>query len=108
MRSFVALGIVVVTLLLLAAKVTQHHRRAPPHTEPDEAEAEARALAPAGGRTPRPTRAAAWSGPTLRDLLDKAQGPAAIRGHARGPEGVAIGVRASPAGKRERGRRIRI
>jgi hypothetical protein len=106
MRLFVALGIVVVTLLLLAAKLTRHHRRVGPPGAPQEAEAEPRPAPPAD-RTSPPARPA-WSGPTLRDLLEKPQATATIRGHARGPEGVAIGVRASLAGKRERGRRIRI
>jgi hypothetical protein len=106
MRLFVALGIVVVTLLLLAAKVTRHHRRVVPPPEPEEVESAAPPASADPRGSPRATRA--WSGPTLQELLDKAQGPATIRGHARGPEGVAISVRASLTGKPERGRRIRV
>jgi hypothetical protein len=109
MRLFVALGIVVVALLVLAVKVTRHPRRATPPPEPEEAESQSPARAPVGGPSaPSPPARRAWSGPTLRDLLDKAAGPAVIRGHARGPEGAAITVRASLAGKREHGRRIRV
>jgi hypothetical protein len=110
MRSFVALGIVVVTLLLLAAKVTRHHRRVVPPSEPDQAEATTR---PPHDRRPAPPTNRTWSGPTLRELLDRPQAPAVIRGHARGPDGVAITVRASPAGatparRQDRVRRIRV
>ncbi len=109
MRLFVALGIVVVALLLLAAKVTRHHRRpvVPPDPGKAASEAEPPPL-PLADRGTLPPARRAWSGPTLRDLLDQAEGPATIRGNARGPEGAAISVRASPAGKRERGRRIRV
>ena len=98
--------IVVVACLLLAAKVTRHHRRG-------GAAAGARAPqtpkpAPATDRPATPRSSRAWSGPTLRELLDKAQTPAAIRGHAAGPEGVAISVRASLAGKRDRSRSVRV
>ncbi|HEY6475935.1 MAG TPA: hypothetical protein VI456_05090 [Polyangia bacterium] len=108
MRLFVALGIVVVLLLLLAAKITRHHRRVAPPPEPEEAESATESLPPVGPSAPPPPAHHAWSGPTLRDLLDKASGPAVIRGQARGPEGAAISVRASLAGRRERGRRIRV
>jgi hypothetical protein len=105
MRLFVALGIVAVALLLLAAKVTRHHRRVVPPPEPEEAESETAADRAAEPRTsPHPREA--WSGPTLRELLEKAQGPARIRGRARGPEGAAISVRALLPGKHERARRI--
>jgi hypothetical protein len=106
MRLYVALGIVVVTLLLLAAKVTRHHRRVVPPPEPEEAESAPPPPSAPPRRSLRATRA--WSGPTLQELLDKAQGPATIRGHARGPEGAAIGVRASLTGKHEHGRWIRV
>ncbi len=108
MRLFVALGIVVVALLLFAVKGTRHHRRLAPPPEPEEAESEAPTRPPAGPSAPSPPARRAWSGPTLRELLDKTSGPATIRGRARGPEGAAIGVRASLTGKRERGRRIRV
>jgi len=105
MRWFVALGIAVVTLVLLAGKLTRHHRRVAPPPEPPDAEA---ALLPPHNQqiSPRDTRA--WSGPTLRELLDRASAAAVIRGHARGPDGTGISVRASPAGKRERSRWIRV
>jgi hypothetical protein len=105
MRLFVALGIVVVALLVLAVKVTRHHRRVAPPPKPEEAEAPA---LPAAGPSASPPALRAWSRPTLRELLDKASGPAVIRGHARGPDGATISVRASLVGKHDRGRRIRV
>jgi hypothetical protein len=107
MRLFVALGIVVIALLLLAAKATRHHRRAPPQPEPEEAELEPPSP-PAADRRRSPPARRAWSGPTLRELLDRAQAPAVIRGQARGPEGVSIRVSAWLTGKRERSRWIRV
>jgi len=105
MRWFVALGIAVVTLVVLAGNLSRHHRRLAPPPEPADAEA-----APPPPQNPRtsPHASGAWSGPTLRELLDKAPAPAVIRGHARGPDGTRISVRASPAGRRERSRWIRV
>lgn len=105
MRSFVALGIAVVTLVLLAGKLTHHHRRVGPPPEPADVEA---VPVPVPNRQTSPQERRAWSGPTLRELLDKTSKTAVIRGHVRGPDGTRINVRASPAGTRERGRWIRV
>jgi hypothetical protein len=106
MRLFVALGIVLVIFLVLAAKIARHHRRTARAPVTEDLEVDARTPAVPVDRRPSLRSGRAWSGPTLRELLDKAEGPAEIRGHARGPAGAAIAVRAAPTGKRERGRRI--
>jgi hypothetical protein len=108
MRSFVALGIAVLVVVLLAGKLTRHPRRVVPPPEPDEAPSETATPTTTNRRAPAQAREAP-AGPTLRELLDKATAtPAVIRGHARGPEGASITVRASLVGKRERGRPFRV